>query len=74
MREDLKKFGQQVLDFDGCSTVWFRTWDDYSNFFTGQDFPALVQDGELFMDVSSITVYAGCVFLSLLAGSVRSHG
>ncbi|KIH87360.1 hypothetical protein SPBR_05349 [Sporothrix brasiliensis 5110] len=55
----LAKMGQQVLDFDGCSTLWFRNWDDYEQFFTAPDFSELVADGDLFMDTSSVTVYAG---------------
>lgn len=48
-----------MLDFDGCSTLWFRNWDDYEKFFTAPNFASLVADGDLFMDTSSITVYAG---------------
>ncbi|CAK7240334.1 MAG: hypothetical protein STHCBS139747_001773 [Sporothrix thermara] len=55
----LAKIGQKVLDFDGCSTLWFRNWDDYEKFFTSPNFAELVADGDLFMDTSSVTVYAG---------------
>lgn len=59
LKASIARIGQHILDFDGCSTLWFRSWADYEAFFTAPNFGRLVNDGALFMDTSSVTVYAG---------------
>lgn len=61
MKEKVKSVpGMQLLDYDGCSTLWFKTWDNAEAFFTSPHFAALADDCNNFMDTSAgIKMLAG---------------
>ncbi|OAA63519.1 Dimeric alpha-beta barrel [Niveomyces insectorum RCEF 264] len=59
VRARLERIGQHPMPFDGCSIIWFRTWDDYERFFSQHAYTAVADDCRHFMDRSSLTVYAG---------------
>jgi hypothetical protein len=60
LKDKLKSLGLQVLDFDACSQMWVKSWDDWEKFSSSEEYlKALVPDGVNFMDVASITVMAG---------------
>lgn len=33
MKEKAKSLGLMHMDFDGCSEIWVKTWDDWQRFF-----------------------------------------
>jgi hypothetical protein len=39
-----------LLDYDGCSTLWFKRWEDAEAFFTSPEYAALAADCKHFMD------------------------
>ncbi|KAK7425291.1 hypothetical protein QQZ08_008188 [Neonectria magnoliae] len=49
------------MDFDGCSTLWFKTWDDFESFFTSPDYEgSLTEDCKHFTDLDDgLSVFAG---------------
>lgn len=49
------------MDFDGCSTLWFKSWDDFNAFFTSQEYEGkLMDDCKRFMDLEAgVHVFAG---------------
>jgi hypothetical protein len=50
------------LDYEGCSTMWFRNWDDAEAFFKSPEHANLAADCVHFMDTSKgIKVMAGYV-------------
>lgn len=62
MKAKLQSLGMDVLDYDACSTLWVRNWDDYIDFVTSSEYQeALMPDVEHFMDfrASGIKVMAG---------------
>ncbi|CAK7204330.1 hypothetical protein SEUCBS139899_007085 [Sporothrix eucalyptigena] len=51
-REQVKKLGVEVLDYDACTTMWVREWDDMIGFHASADFQRMVQDCGHFLDLS----------------------
>jgi hypothetical protein len=52
--------GMDVLDYDGCSTLWVKSWDDAEKFFSSPEYGNLFADCANFMDTASgIKVMAG---------------
>lgn len=50
MRARARALGMDLLDYDGCSTLWFRSWEDAEAFFASPDYAALASDCKHFMD------------------------
>lgn len=50
MKDRAKAMGMELLDYDGCSTLWFRSWRDAEAFFTSPEYAALAADCKHFMD------------------------
>ncbi|KPM34266.1 hypothetical protein AK830_g12309 [Neonectria ditissima] len=61
MKAGLARIGMSAMDFDGCSTLWFKTWDDFEGFFTSPDYEgSLTEDCKHFMDLEGgLSVFAG---------------
>ncbi|ORY06914.1 EthD domain-domain-containing protein [Clohesyomyces aquaticus] len=62
MKEKIKSFGMELLDYDACSQIWVKSWDDWEKFVTSPEYAAaLMPDTEHFMDVKGegIKVMAG---------------
>ncbi|KAH7157912.1 EthD domain-containing protein [Dactylonectria estremocensis] len=61
MREGLSRMGLKPMEFDGCSTLWFKTWEDFENFFTSPEYESnLAGDCSHFMDTDGgLAVFAG---------------
>ncbi|KAF4975569.1 hypothetical protein FZEAL_7658 [Fusarium zealandicum] len=61
MREGLLRMGMSPMDFDGCSTLWFKDWPDFQRFFTAPGYQGkLTEDCKHFMDVhGGISAFAG---------------
>ncbi|KAJ3535092.1 hypothetical protein NM208_g7278 [Fusarium decemcellulare] len=61
MKEGLLRMGMSPMDFDGCSTLWFRSWEDFEKFFTSPGYQGkLTEDCKHFMDVESgVSAFAG---------------
>ncbi|TPX08632.1 uncharacterized protein E0L32_009971 [Thyridium curvatum] len=57
-KERAKKYGS-VMDYDGCSTLWLASWEDFDQFINSPEYAALSSDCDHFLDVSSITLFAG---------------
>lgn len=51
-KERLRGLGRNVLDYDGCSTTWFRNWDDAETFWQSKELKDMFQDCANFMDVT----------------------
>lgn len=48
-----------MLEFDGCSEIWVRSWDDWLKFYSSKEYAkALSADCDLFMK-TPISVYVG---------------
>lgn len=50
MRARAETLGMALLDYDGCSTLWFKRWEDAEAFFTSPEYAALAADCKHFMD------------------------
>lgn len=62
IKEKLKSLGMDVLDYDGCSQIWVRDWQDWVEFASSPEYAAaLMPDADHFMDYknSGIKVMAG---------------
>lgn len=63
------KLGMDLLDYDGCSTLWLKCWEDVEAFFSSAEYRSLAADCVHFMDTSKgIKVMAGyvpCYFILL---------
>ncbi|KAH8175633.1 ethD domain-containing protein [Sarocladium implicatum] len=51
LREKAKSLGYDVDDWDGCSTLYFKEFDDAQNFFQSKDHKSLGEDCKHFMDL-----------------------
>lgn len=40
MKEKAKSLGMEILDYDGCSTIWVKSWDDWMNFASSPEYQA----------------------------------
>ncbi|KAF2492443.1 hypothetical protein BU16DRAFT_515406 [Lophium mytilinum] len=40
MKEKVKSLGMDLLDYDGCSQIWVKSWDDWEKFFTSPQYAA----------------------------------
>lgn len=59
MREKVRTLGLNTLEYDGCSEIWVRSWDDWMRFYTSEEYAkAMGPDCEHFMKMP-IAVYAG---------------
>ena len=64
LREQVQSLGgmYDILDYDGCSTLWFNKWEDAKNFFSSKSHQALGEDCAHFMDTKKgVKVFIGCV-------------
>jgi hypothetical protein len=52
LKEKAKGMGYDVADYDGCSTLYFKCFDDAQNFFSSKDHAKLGEDCKHFMDLS----------------------
>ena len=55
LREQLRHLGGMdltVLDYDACTTMWVRDWDDLERFHLSDDFKKLQVDCQAFMDLT----------------------
>ncbi|KAH7121049.1 hypothetical protein B0J11DRAFT_438037 [Dendryphion nanum] len=62
MKEKIKSLGMELLDYDACSQIWVKSWDDWERFSTSPEYAAaLLPDADHFMDYkkSGIKVFAG---------------
>ena len=61
MKLKVKSLGLDLLDYDACSTLWVRSWDDYVEFVRSEEYRVLAADTKHFMDVEGggIKVMAG---------------
>lgn len=49
----------QMLDFDGCSELWVRSWEDWMKFYESEEYAkAMAPDCKHFMDMP-ISIYIG---------------
>ncbi|KAL5391787.1 hypothetical protein DPSP01_001076 [Paraphaeosphaeria sporulosa] len=58
----IRKAGMELLDYDACSQIWVREWEDWERFSTSPEYAAaLLPDADHFMDYknSGIKVFAG---------------
>ncbi|KAF2840343.1 hypothetical protein M501DRAFT_931893 [Patellaria atrata CBS 101060] len=53
MREKLRSIGMSVLDWDACSTLWVKSWEDAERFFGSPEYSKLADDCKHFMDTSN---------------------
>ncbi|CAM1502224.1 Fc.00g042080.m01.CDS01 [Cosmosporella sp. VM-42] len=70
MKQGLAKIGMKTMDYDGCSTLWFKSWKDFEGFFTSPDYEGkLTEDCKGFMDdEAGINVFAGQDFIAFGKG------
>ena len=54
-----KASGMDVLDYDGCSTLWFHTWEEAQTFWKSPEYAELASDCDHFMDKNGIKMFAG---------------
>ncbi|KAF1978719.1 hypothetical protein BU23DRAFT_577006 [Bimuria novae-zelandiae CBS 107.79] len=62
MKEKIRAAGMELLDYDACSQIWDRDWEDWERFSTSPEYAAaLLPDADRFMDykTSGIKVFAG---------------
>lgn len=62
MKQKLQDMGMDVLDFDGCSTLWVKSFDDLERFFTSPEYQKLSDDCKNFMETDAkgaLKVFAG---------------
>jgi len=62
MKTKLQELGMEVLDYDGCSQIWVKSWEDWIEFASSPEYAAaLMPDADHFMDykASGIKVMAG---------------
>jgi hypothetical protein len=59
MKEKVRTLGLNMLEYDGCSEIWVKSWDDWMKFYTSEEYAkAMAPDCKYFMAMP-ITVYAG---------------
>lgn len=44
MKERARGLGDNVLDFDGCAQLWVRSWDDWMEFYSSEEYAAALSD------------------------------
>ena len=62
MKAKLREMGMDCLDYDGCSTLWVRSWDDLTRFFASPEYARLNADCAHFMETDAkgaLKVFAG---------------
>lgn len=61
MREGIERIGMKTMDYDGCSTLWFKTWEDFEGFFTSPGYEGKLKDDcKHFLDAEGgVNVFAG---------------
>lgn len=61
VKEMIKSLGMELLDYDACSQIWVKSWDDWVEFASSPEYAAaLMPDCAHFMDIASgIKVMAG---------------
>ncbi|TPX08254.1 uncharacterized protein E0L32_001850 [Thyridium curvatum] len=58
-KEWVKKCGHSLLDYDGCTSLWFKTWEAYYGFLHSPGYKKIGPDCAYFLDTSTIVVFAG---------------
>ncbi|KAF2265499.1 hypothetical protein CC78DRAFT_461048 [Lojkania enalia] len=38
MKEKVKSLGMELLDYDACSSIWVRSWEDWEKFSTSDEY------------------------------------
>ncbi|KAF2247647.1 hypothetical protein BU26DRAFT_351330 [Trematosphaeria pertusa] len=62
MKEKIRSLGMELLDYDACSQIWVKSWEDWEKFSSSPEYAAaLMPDADHFMDykTSGIKVFAG---------------
>jgi hypothetical protein len=62
MKARLRALGMDCLDYDGCSTLWVRSWEDLTRFFGSDEYMRLSEDCKNFMETDAkgaLKVFAG---------------
>jgi hypothetical protein len=55
----MQGMGFKTLDYDGCSTLWCRSYEDFDKMMQSTRTGPLADDSAILLDTSSITVFAG---------------
>ncbi|KAF2737735.1 hypothetical protein EJ04DRAFT_430505, partial [Polyplosphaeria fusca] len=61
-KKKVQSLGMELLDYDACSTIWVKSWEDWERFSSSPEYKkALMPDADHFMDykTSGIKVFAG---------------
>lgn len=64
MKKKIQDLGMDLLDYDACSSIWEKSWEDWVEFASSPEYrAALMPDADQFMDhkTSGIKVMAGLV-------------
>lgn len=40
MKDKVRSLGMEVLDYDACSTIWVRRWEDWVEFASSAEYQA----------------------------------
>ncbi|KAF2465272.1 uncharacterized protein BDR25DRAFT_318525 [Lindgomyces ingoldianus] len=40
MKEKIRSLGMELLDYDACSQIWVKSWDDWERFFSSPEYAA----------------------------------
>jgi hypothetical protein len=62
MKRKVQELGMELLDYDACSQIWVKSWDDWVEFASSPEYSAtLLPDADHFRDykTSGIKVMAG---------------
>ncbi|KAF2095597.1 hypothetical protein NA57DRAFT_79315 [Rhizodiscina lignyota] len=75
-KEKVKALGMDLLDFDGCSEIWVKSWDDWERFFKSPEYAAaLAPDCDHFMDVAGAGIKCMAGYDNLIFGpAVHDQG
>jgi len=50
MKERAQSLGENVIDYDGCATLWVKDWEAWLSFYNSKEYAAaLGPDCEIFM-------------------------
>lgn len=52
MRARVPQLGVEVMDYDACTTMWVREWDDMVSFHASEDFQRMAADCGHFLDLT----------------------
>lgn len=58
-KKAVQNMGFKTLDYDGCSTLWCRSYEDFDKLMKSTHDGPLGNDSAIFLDSSTITIFAG---------------